>query len=425
MNENLLQYVWKYRLFNNQDLKTTKGETVQIISVGEHNADAGPDFFNARIKCADTILAGNVEVHIKSSDWKKHFHQHDLTYQNIILHAVYEDDEPIKSSSGEEILTLVLKHRIPKIIMERYEDLQQLQPFVPCQQHWPKVDEFVREAWLRRLLVERLERKSNDINKLMEETRNNWEESFYITLARNFGFKINALPFELLVKNIPLKIFAKNQANLFQIEAILFGVAGFLNDHRIKEKYYTDLRREYDYQKQKYKFKEIDVTLWKFLRLRPANFPQLRLAQFANLIYRSVHLLSKITAQDNAKDIKQLFHCSATIFWDTHYTFSEESKKQKKQLGEDAINNIIINTVSPFLFVYGKASMQLKLQELALDLLEKLPPENNSVIRKWQAIKTVVKNAAQSQALLELKKNYCDAKLCLQCSVGLKILKDY
>jgi hypothetical protein len=424
MNENLLQYIWKYRLFDNRDLKTTRGETIQILNVGEHNSDAGPDFFNARIRCEDTILAGNIEVHIQSSDWRRHFHQNDKAYQNIILHVVHEDDEPIQTTAGEDILTIELKHRIPKIIIDRYDDLQQLQPFIPCQQHWHKVDEFTRDNWLQRMLVERLELKCDSIQKLLTETTNNWEEAFYITLARNFGFKINALPFELLVKNIPLNIFAKNKANLFQIEAILFGVAGFLNDNRIKDKYYADLRKEYAYQKQKYKFKEIAVTLWKFLRLRPANFPQVRLAQFANLIYRSVHLFSKITEQDNAKDIKQLFDCSAILYWDTHYTFNDESTKHVKHLGDDATDNIIINTVSPFLFLYGKVSMQPKLQELAFELLERLPPESNAIIKKWEGLETEVKNAARSQGLLQLKKHYCDAKLCLQCRVGLKILKE-
>jgi hypothetical protein len=424
MNENLLQYVWKNRLFNNQDLKTTKGESLQVLNVGQHNKDAGPDFFNARIKCGETILAGNIEVHIKSSDWKKHFHHKDQNYQNIILHVVHEDDEPIETTVGEQVLTLVLKHRIPRIIFDRYDDLQQLHPFIPCEQHWDKADKLTRDLWLQRMLVERLEMKCLNISKLLEETTNNWESAFYITLARNFGFKINALPFELLVKNIPLSVFAKNKTNLFQIEAILFGVAGFLNDYRIKTKYYKDLRKEYAYQKQKYKFKEIDVTLWKFLRLRPANFPQVRLAQFANLIYRSVHLFSKLTEQDNAKDIKGLFDCSATLFWDTHYTFSDESVKQVKHLGNDAIENIIINTVGPFLFLYRKTKGIQSPQDLTFELLEQVPAENNTIIKKWAALGTKVENATKSQALLQLKKYYCDEKLCLQCGIGLKILKE-
>ncbi len=424
MNENLLHYVWKYRLFSNHHLTTTQGETIEILSVGEHNPNAGPDFFNARIRCDKTILAGNIEVHTRSSDWRKHHHQKDKTYQNIILHVVYEDDEPILSTNHEALLTLVLKHRIPMIVLERYDDLQQLQPFIPCHQHWNTVDEFTKDRWLQRMVIERLETKCNTLELRLLETKNHWEEAFYITLAHNFGFKLNAIPFELTARQIPLTIFAKNKTNLFQIEAIIFGVAGFLNDDRISEKYYLDLRKEYEYQKQKYNFKEIDVTLWKFLRLRPANFPHVRLAQFANLIFRSGHLFSKIIESDNAQRMRQLFTCSATLFWDTHYTFQEKSNKRKKQLGDEAIKIIIINTVAPFLFLYGKTMMLPKLQDLALELLEELPPEKNSILAKWQALKTELKNAARSQGLMHLKKQYCDTKLCLQCSVGLKILKN-
>ncbi|MCX6189351.1 MAG: DUF2851 family protein [Bacteroidetes bacterium] len=423
MNENLLQYLWKHKLFNTYHLTTTRGETLQILSVGEHNTDAGPDFFNARIQCGSTILVGNIEVHLKSSDWKKHFHQYDKTYQNIILHVVYEDDEALISTEHEAFLTIELKYRIAHTMLEKYEDLQQLQPFIPCSRHWEAVDEFTKGAWLQRMLIERMEKKCEAIERLLVETTSHWEDAFYITLARNFGFKINAIPFELTARNIPLKIFTKNKTSILQIEAILLGVAGFLNDPRMKEKYYLELKQEYGYQKQKHKFKEIDVTLWKFLRLRPANFPQLRLVQFADLIFRSVHLFSKVIEVDNAVRIKQLFSCSASLFWDTHYSFEEESKYQKKQLGGDAAENIMINTVAPFLFLYGKTNMHPKMQEVALELFETLSPENNSVIRSWKDLNTEVKNAASSQALLHLKKTYCDHRLCLQCNVGLKILK--
>lgn len=424
MNEAFLHYLWKFRLFNTLDLKTTQGESLQILHPGEHNSNAGPDFFNARIRCGDTLLAGNVEVHLRSSDWKRHFHQHDKTYQNIVLHVVYEDDDPTISNQDEVFLTLELRHRISRRVEERYEDLQQMHPFVPCKSHWANVDEITKSTWLQRMLIERLETKCEAIQELLSQLEQNWEEAFYIMLARNFGFKINAVPFELLARHIPLQILAKNRANILQIEAMLFGVAGFLNETLSTEKYHADLRKEYQYQKQKHNFKEIDVTLWKFLRLRPANFPQVRLAQFANLIYRSAPVFGKVLNCRSAVEIKQLFVCSATLYWDTHYTFREPSTKRKKQMGEDAADNIIINTVAPFLFFYGKTRMQPSLQELAFDLLEQLPAENNAIVRNWETIGTKVKNAAQSQALLHLKKQYCDQRSCLQCSVGLKILKN-
>ena len=424
MNENFLQYLWKYRLFNNHDLKTTQGESLQIIQVGEHNTNAGPDFFNARIQCGATILAGNIEVHKLSSEWLRHGHQRDKSYQNIILHVVYEDDERLQSASGEFFLTLELKHRISRVLVRKYDELLLPQPFIPCASHWPKVDGFIKDALVQRLLIERMEMKCEAIEALLLETCNNWEEAFYVTLARNFGFRINALPFEMLVRQLPLSVFAKNKANIFQTEAILFGVSGFLNNSKSNEKYYLDLCREYVYQKQKHKFQEIDVTLWKFLRLRPANFPQIRIAQFANLIYRSVHLFSKIIEDTKAQNLKSLFNCSATLFWDTHYTFNDESTKRKKNIGEDAVNNILINTVAPFLFLYGKRKFQPQHLDSALELLDSLPPENNMTIRKWEGLSTTIKNASYSQGLLQLKRVYCDEKKCLHCSVGLKILKE-
>jgi hypothetical protein len=423
MNENLLQQVWKYRLFNNNELKTTSGEVIHVMNPGEHNSDSGPDFFNARIRCGQTILAGNIEVHIRSSDWRKHFHQDDGAYSNIILHVVYDDDAPLVGKAGEMVLTVELKHRIPLRVLERYEDLQQLQTFVPCQQHWPDVDTFHRDQWLQRMLVERLETKCGEVSKLLEEKRNNWAETFYILLARNFGFKINAVPFEMMARQVPYHVFSKNKTDLLQTEAVLFGVAGFLGHSKLRGKYYNELRKEYRYQKLKHKLEEIDPALWKFLRLRPANFPQVRIAQFAALIHSAVDLFGKLIEETRVEHIGKLLECHASRFWDTHYTFEEASTERSKHLGADAIEILLINTVIPFLFLYGKVHLQSHLEERALNLFEITAPEENAIIRKWNGLGTGAKNAGQTQALLHLKKNYCDKRRCLECSVGLKILK--
>lgn len=424
MNESFLHYLWRYRMYQSADLKTTGGKDIRILRQGEYNADAGPDFFNARIFVEGTILAGNIEVHLRSSDWQRHGHQHDTTYQNIILHVVYEDDRPVQSAMQEEVLTLELRHRIPKALVNRYYDLMQLHPFVPCSAHFNRVDLFTKTTWQQRLLVERLQRKCRKLEKSLDENKNDWEETFYISLFTNFGFKVNALPFEMLARHIPMRLFDKIKTNLLQIEALLFGVSGFLENPGIEEKYYTDLRREFIYLKEKYGIGIIDVSLWKMLRLRPANFPQVRIAQLANLIYRSAHMFSRILEHAEAAELRHIFDCNASVFWDTHYTFEEHSTRKKKHLGEEAMNIILINTVVPFLFLYGKSHMRYDMQDRAIELLESLKPETNTIIKGWLTLGAPLRHAADTQALMELKKTYCEQHACLQCAVGLKILKN-
>lgn len=424
MNESFLHYVWRYRMYQNTDLKTTGGKPIRILRQGEYNADAGPDFFNARIYVEGTVLAGNIEVHLRSSDWNRHGHQNDTTYQNIILHVVYEDDSPVQSRHNEEVLTLELRHRIPKSLLNRYYDLMQMHLFVPCSTHWKRVDEFTKITWQQRLLVERLQRKCRRLENMLEENKNNWEETFYRALFTNFGFKVNALPFEMLARHIPMRLFDKHKNNLLQIEALLFGAAGFLEDDGKEEKYYNDLRREFIYLKEKYGIGIIDVSLWKMLRLRPANFPQVRIAQLANLIYRSAHIFSRILEQSEAEELRRIFNCNASVFWDTHYTFEEHSTRKKKHLGEEAMNSILINTVVPFLFLYGKTHLRYDMQDRAIELLEALKPETNTLVKGWQTLGATLRHAADSQALMELKKTYCEQHACLQCAVGLKILKN-
>jgi hypothetical protein len=437
MNEFLLHYIWKYQLYNTSGLRTTSGEELRILKAGEHNTNAGPDFFNARIKCNDLVLAGNIEVHLNSSDWKKHEHQRDKAYQNVILHIVYHDDAPVISTAKERILTLELRNRIPRIVIERYEDLQQLQAFIPCQQHWPSVDKFTRDTWMHRLLIERLEQKCDALQTLLDESAGDWEYAFYIALARNFGFKINAVPFELVARAIPPGVIAKNRPSRAKLEALLFGVAGYLQDHRIRNKYYKDLRAEFQYQKEKYNLQIIDISLWKMLRLRPANFPQLRLAQFAALLHKGANIPGNIIEKKDISEIKLMFQAEIAQFWDSHYSFrnagadkqghakaaSRAVSASQKHLGDDAIENIMINTIAPFLFLYGRNRFRQDLQDFALELFEAVSPEKNKVISGFEALGTEIKSAAETQALLQLKKHYCDARRCLECAIGLKILK--
>ncbi len=290
--------------------------------------------------------------------------------------------------------------------------------------HFNRVDLFTKTTWQQRLLVERLQRKCRKLEKSLDENKNDWEETFYISLFTNFGFKVNALPFEMLARHIPMRLFDKIKTNLLQIEALLFGVSGFLENPGIEEKYYTDLRREFIYLKEKYGIGIIDVSLWKMLRLRPANFPQVRIAQLANLIYRSAHMFSRILEHAEAAELRHIFDCNASVFWDTHYTFEEHSTRKKKHLGEEAMNIILINTVVPFLFLYGKSHMRYDMQDRAIELLESLKPETNTIIKGWLTLGAPLRHAADTQALMELKKTYCEQHACLQCAVGLKILKN-
>lgn len=422
MTEEFLHHIWKFRLFDQQELKTTKGEIIEIEKVGIHNFDAGPDFFNGKIKISETLWAGNVEVRINASDWKKHFHQHDKAYDNIVLHVVNKADVILYRSTGEEIPTLELKDRIHEKLYQKYLDFKSSSDWIPCEKQIPFVPAFVVNSALDMLLLERLERKSQAIFNSLSLNKNNWEETFYQNLARNFGFKTNAEPFELLAKSLPSAILGKHKNSLLQIEALLFGQAGMLFEH-FDDKYPQQLQNEYAFLKQKFNLKPLEKHLWKYLRLRPINFPNIRIAQFANLVFNSSHLFSKILELKNANDLKELMNVFVSTYWETHFVFNKLSKNKSKQLGDEAVNNIIINTIVPFLFVYGKQKADERYIERAMDFLEQTEGENNSIIKKWESLGVSVKTAHSTQALLQLKNEYCDSKKCLNCSIGNYILK--
>lgn len=423
MNEEFLHHIWKFRLFDQLDLKTTAGELVEIEKPGEHNFDAGPDFFNGKIKVGDTLWAGNIEVHINASDWKKHFHQNDKAYDNIILHVVNNADVQLYRASGEAIPTLEINDRIGKKLYQNYQNFKSSSDWIPCEKQIASVPELIINSTLDRLLLERLERKSKTITDRLALNNNNWEETFYQLLARNFGFKTNSEPFELLAKSLPSKMLAKHKNNLLQIEALLFGQAGLLDKH-FEDKYPQTLQNEYIFLKQKFKLNSLDGHLWKFLRLRPVNFPSVRIAQFANLIFHSSHLFSKMIEAEKFEDLKILLNVNVSEYWETHYVLDRSSKKKMKHLGDEAINNILINTIIPFLFVYGKQKAEEKYVDRALDFLEHIDGESNSIISKWESLKLPIKTSYSTQALLQLKNEYCSHKKCLSCSIGNYLLKN-
>ena len=422
--EDFLHHVWKFRLFDRAGLQTTTGEAIEIYSAGLHNTDSGPDFQNARIRIGDTTWAGNVELHLSSSDWQKHNHDADNAYNNIILHVVYRDDVPLITNDGRRIPTLELHNRVPAELYSRYHTLAfGNQSVIPCGATIGKLDDFTLRTWFTRVLIERLEKKSAAVTAALQLNRGDWEETFYQFLAANFGFKTNALPFELLAKSLPQNILAKHKNQPLQIEALIFGQAGFLNQP-FEDSYPQHLAKEYDFLRKKYKLTPIENHLWKFMRLRPQNFPTIRLAQFAALVVNSNHLFSKVLDTRDIKGLQALFaDIKVNSYWDDHYRFDKASKPSSKKLGQASIDILLLNTLALFLFSYGKHNQLQHFTDRSLKLLENLPGENNKIIADFSSLGVKAKTAFDTQALLELKSYYCNYKKCLQCGVGNKILK--
>ena len=419
MRESILHYVWQHKLFTAQQLVTTEGEPVDVIDVGKHNTDAGPDFFNAKIRIGETLWAGNVEIHTRSTDWHRHSHHSDKAYNSVILHVVSEVDGKIFRADGAKIPQLVLVY--PKHIAENYDRLITEQKWIACEDKIAAVPGIVIESWKNALLTERLEQKMQAITTLLTESNQHWEEAFYITLARNFGFGTNSQAFESLAKSVPLSVLGKHKDQLLQLEAVLFGQAGLLTDDATDE-YAARLKQEYSFMKAKFGLQPINASQWKLLRLRPDNFPHVRIAQFASLIHSSSKLFSKIVDQPEMEYLRSIFVCEPSDYWKRHYLFSHESPVRDKKLGTQSINVLLINTVVPFLFCYAQQKNNHTLKDKALQLLEQLPSERNAIITAWQKLGINSASAYDSQALLQLKKQYCDDKKCLRCRIGHKVL---
>ncbi len=422
--EDLLQYIWKFRLYRQIDLRTIDGLSLQVLSPGTHHHHAGPDFQNAKLQIGETLWAGNVEIHIRSSDWLRHGHEKDLAYDNVILHVVYVNDAEIFNSCGLAIPVLVLENRVSDVLLQRYQSLMyENQVAFPCEKMIRNVDELTLQNWLDRMLIERLEEKSAHVFEIISLLNGNWEEAFYQVLAASFGFKINALPFEMLAKSLPLSILAKYTFDLTQTEALLFGQAGFLEDE-LDEPYFLTLQKEYRFLKHKYGLLPIEKHLWKFLRLRPLNFPTIRIAQFAALMHRTNRFLAAIVKTDEIEKINALFTgINPSAYWLEHYLFGKKAKPVSKKLGQASVENILINTVCVFLFAFGKTNQSEPYISKAVKILENLPCENNFIISSFITAGIKVGSAGSSQAIIELKNNYCDRKRCLECGIGNKLLK--
>ncbi|HBL75320.1 MAG: hypothetical protein A2W90_20535 [Bacteroidetes bacterium GWF2_42_66] len=420
MKEDFLHFIWKNRLFSKSNIKTVSGEKLEIISTGTHNFDSGPDFFNAKIRIGNTIWAGNVEIHTKASDWYLHRHNEDDAYNNVILHVVETADREVLVN-GKVLPCLVLNY--PAKLKENYLLLLQSEQWIACEDRFRLIDPFEVKFWSGALLSERLLSKTGEIRFILQQNKNDWNETFYQLLARNFGMKTNALPFELLAKATPLNILGKHKNNLFQIEALLFGQSGLLNEELIGDDYFLKLREEYSFLYKKYKLNPIEAHLWKFMRLRPVNFPTIRISQFAQLICKSTALFSKILETESLKTLELFFDVESSEYWANHYRFNKASAKIPKRLGSSAFQNIVINTIAPVLFIYGDINEKHELKDRALRFLDELPAESNSIIDGWEKLEIRAKSAFESQALLQLKNGYCKNKKCLDCRIGAKIIR--
>jgi len=421
MTEEFLHYIWQYRLYS-PGLVLQSGERVEVLHPGMHNKDSGPDFFNARIRIGQTLWAGNIEIHIQSSDWKRHNHQLDISYDNIILHVVWHDDTPVFRSNGSSIPTLELDGLYNENSWKNYLHFMASRQWIPCKTMISRVDPFIRNIWFDRVLVERLERKAMQVEHILSLTNNDWAQTFYRLLARNMGFKLNNQAFEMLAQSLPYQFLAKHADDLFQIEAMVFGQAGLLGGS-FTEEYPQKLKKEYEFLKLKFGLNPIDTHLWRFMRLHPGNFPTLRLAQFASIIHHSVSIISELFNSNDVRTYRSLFGAEASEYWITHYTFDKPSASKRKTLGMSSIDLLIINLVAPVLLVYGRRRYDSGITEKPIDLLMQLKGEDNSVIHRWAELGMDVSNAANTQALLELKSNYCDAKKCLDCRIGNELLK--
>ncbi len=420
MTEEFLYYIWKNKLFDKINY-SYNNKKIEIIDVGEQNFDSGPDFFNAKIKIDNTIWAGNIEIHKNASDWFKHKHNNDKSYNNVILHVVDNFDKEITNKNNIKIPTIELKFN--KKYLENFKYLITSRINIKCINRINFIDEFTINFWLDKLLIERLEEKSKTVDNILQKNKNNWDETFYKLLAVNFGLKTNALPFELLASSLPLNIIYKHKNSLFQLEALLFGQAGFLEQNIKNDKYFNNLKTEYKYLKKKYKLNNLNNYIWKFNKLRPNNFPTIRIAQFAALINNSSKLFSVILEINNTKELFNLFKFTASKYWDNHYKFGIKSlKKTKKQTGKSFIDNIIINTISIIIFTYAKNHSDQEKKDFAIELIEKIKPEKNNIITKWNETKININNATKTQSLIQLYNNYCKKNNCINCEIGNKII---
>lgn len=419
INEEFLHYVWQFKAYDHRCLQLTNGDKIDIINPGLHNQDAGPDFFNAKVRIGDTLWAGNVEIHIKSSMWYEHNHHKDSAYSNIILHVVAEHDKEVFRNNGDKIPVFEMK--IPSGLYNNYKKLQASLNWIPCSDYINKMDSLTKICLLDTMAYERLEYKTNSIKKIFNETKCNWEETWFRTLISIMGLSLNKTPFQMLASQTPYNILLQHSNNTCELEALLLGQSGLLKIAN-KDTYVEKLKREYKHLKNKYSLQAIDPYLWKFARMRPVNFPDLRIAQLSALISKHGSMLSKIICVKSYDDLKSFFDINISNYWLTHYRLGNESKYKSKNIGNNMLNLLIVNAIAPFLFFYGLEHDDEDIKQFAHNIAKYLPKENNRIIRKWDESGLKAANAFESQALLQLFHFYCSKRKCVSCTYGHKLL---
>lgn len=428
--EQLLHYCWKHKLFRQYDLTTTEGQSLEVIDTGLHNCNAGPDFFNAKVKLDGMLWVGNVEIHCKSSEWYQHGHDKDPRYDNVILHVVSSANSEAVTSDGKRLPQLVIE--IPEQVWHNYAELLSTDSYPPCYKVVGSLSRLVVHSWMSSLTTERLEQKTEAIMRRLDMCGGSWEDAYFVTLARYYGFGINSDAFEMWAGHIPLSCVGHHRDDIVQIEAIFLGQAGLLDGNAIPERYrenaakdtyYNALASEYRYLAHKFGLEPMDYRQWKFMRLHPQNFPQIRISQLASLYFNRQAGLSQLLECKDIKAMEKMFATQPSCYWQTHYNFGQESVKACKQMSRQAVNVLIINVAVPILFAYGRYKGREDLCERAFGLLDSLKAEDNRVVRMWRDVGLAAESAADSQALIQLKQVYCDRKDCLRCRIGYEYLK--
>lgn len=423
MSEAFLHYLWQFQYFDKHELQTTSGDPIQILNPGIRNSHAGPDFQNSRMKIGGMEWIGSAEIHILASGWMEHKHDRDPAYENVVLHVVWQNDTAIRRSDGSPLPTLELMNRVDRKFFQDYQRLVNSPENIPCSKFMPQVKDIVRLSMIDRVLLDRLEAKSLRVFYILQKNHNDWEETCYQLLARSFGHKINADPFQQLARLLPYRLLRKHADKLLHLEALLFGQAGFLEDDT-GDDYYRLLTREYNLLRQKYKLSDrrLNKAQWKFLRLRPANFPTIRLAELAALLFYRPSLFSTILETETYKELNSVFSVKQSDYWKGHYTFTRTAKEAVKSLGASSVATIIINAVVPLLVAYGKSKGDQQYIDRAVAILQQTPGESNTIVTRWKDLGFKSKTAFDSQALIELQNNYCAKRRCLDCSIGVSLI---
>ena len=419
--EQLLHYVWKHRLFQS-DLRTTDGVLLEILDVGSHNTDEGPDFFNAKVKVGDRVWVGNVEIHRSSDDWYKHKHDKNSVYNSVILHVVEFATNTVNNKAGLTIPQCEIKYS--RHIKDNIDFLLNSDVSLPCCNYLKEFPSIHLQGWLNALLLERQERKAGDIQRLLDRFNNSWTDVFYVSLSRSMGFGLNSDAFERLALSLPLNYILKQGGNPLQIEALLFGQSGMLEDVGIQDEYTQKLQQEYNFLKSKYSLKPLDKDIFRKLRIRPTSSPHIRIAQLASLLLNIQGLFSKILESKDVGQIRLLFHVNASEYWQTHYQLGEESPRKNKYIGDGSLDVMIINAVVPVVFAYGRRLNDELYMDRAFDFLELIKPESNSIIKQFASHGIEAKNAYDTQALIQLKREYCEKRKCLYCRIGYRLLSE-